>query len=91
MKKSDAMIKMLITSQDTNSEIHIGITYRDDVVACGVHIVPDVMIVGNWVEITDKMGLSDFYVSFDISDEVEYDEEMAEYTLCIGDIKIIIS
>lgn len=85
------MIKTLIAAQDTNTEISIGIVYGNDLVTCGTRIIPDVMMVENWVEITDKSGLSDFYITFNISEEIEFDQDTREFILPVNDVKVIIS
>lgn len=85
------MIKTLIAAQDTNTEIDIGIVYGNDLVTCGTRIIPDVMMVENWVEITDKSGLSDFYITFNISEEIEFNQDTREFILPVNDVKVIIS
>lgn len=85
------MIKTLIAAQDTNTEINIDIVYGNDLVTCGTRIIPDVMMVENWVEITDKSGLSDFYITFNISEEIEFNQDTREFILPVNDVKVIIS
>lgn len=66
------MVDRLYSAQDNNEYV------RFDIYGKGVNIVitiiPEVMQVDEWFDITDKKNGSETMISFSIDSDVEYDE-----------------
>ena len=67
----ETMIKRLYNAQDNDEELRFGIYGKG--ISIVVTIIPDVMEVGRWFEISDKEKGFGTLLSFRIDSDVEYD------------------
>lgn len=91
MINMDMMIDNLINAQDNNEPVTISYFINGGGFCVDITIIPDVMLTGNWIEITDKSNEYETRISFSLDKEVKYDPELEEYSIENGDSVIVIS
>lgn len=91
MTNFDRLVKMINKADEDNTEIEISYATDSDEVSMAMEIIPELLIMGGWVLISDKHKGMRSYFSFRIDSEVEYDEDMEEYTISVGEGILIIA
>lgn len=87
MSNAQIMIEKLYYAQDNDEEVYISYSSSELGLAfsCSINLIPDLMVVDNWVEITDKKYGTKIVVSFSYDTDINYDEDLEEYYFDIGD------
>lgn len=91
MVNMDMMLDNLINAQDNNETVTFSYFINGGGLCIDITIVPDVMLTGSWVEITDKVNECRTKISFSLDKEVKYDPELGEFSMEIGDAVIVIA
>jgi len=91
MTNFDRLVKMINKADEDNTEIVISYALDSDDVSMSMVIMPELLIMGEWVSISDKKDGMRSYFTFNADTEVEYDEDEEEYTISVGDGTLIIA
>ena len=91
MANFDRLVKMINKADEDNTEIVISYALDSDDVSMSMVIMPELLIMGEWVSISDKKDGMRSYFTFNADTEVEYDEDEEEYTISVGDGTLIIA
>ena len=84
-------IKMLETASENNTDIIINYTSSTDNVNVSMKLIPDIILMGDWISIADKEDGVVTYFSFSLNSNIEFDEAEEEYIIPIGDGELIIA
>ena len=91
MTNFDRLVKMINKADDDNTKIVISYALDSDDVSMSMVIAPELLIMGDWVSISDKEDGMRSYFTFNADTEVEYDEDEEEYTISVGEGTLIIA
>lgn len=91
MTNFDRLVKMINKANECNTEIVISYALDSDEVSMSMVIAPELLIMGDWVSISDKEDGMRSYFTFNTDTEVEYDEDDEEYTISVGEGTLIIA
>lgn len=91
MSNIEMMVENLIDAQDNNETVTISYFVNGGGFCIDIKIIPDVMVTGNWIEITDKASEYETRISFSLDKNANYDPECEEYSIEFGDAVIVIS
>ena len=91
MTNFDRLVNMINKADDDNTKIVISYALDSDDVSMSMVIAPELLIMGDWVSISDKEDGMRSYFTFNADTEVEYDEDMEEYTISVGEGILIIA
>ena len=90
MTNMEKMIDNLYEAQDNNEIVTLSYFINGGGFCVDVTVVPDVMVIGNWIEITDKLN-HNVNISFSLDKYVGFDPETEEYSIEMDDAVIVIS
>lgn len=90
MTNMEKMIDNLYEAQDNNEIVTLSYFINGGGFCVDVTVVPDVMVTGNWIEITDKLN-HNVNISFSLDKYVGFDPETEEYSIEMDDAVIVIS
>ena len=82
---------MINKADEDNTKIVISYALDSDDVSMSMVIAPELLIMGEWVSISDKEDGLRSYFTFNADTEVEYDEDEEEYTISVGEGTLIIA
>lgn len=91
MTNFDRLVKMINKADEDNTKIVISYALDSDDVSMSMVIAPELLIMGEWVSISDKEDGLRSYFTFNADTEVEYDEDEEEYTISVGEGTLIIA
>ena len=91
MTNFDRLVKMINKADEDNTKIVISYALDSDDVSMSMVIAPELLIMGDWVSISDKEDGMRSYFTFNADTEVEYDEDEEEYTISVGEGTLIIA
>lgn len=91
MTNFDRLVKMINKADEDNTKIVISYALDSDDVSMSMVITPELLIIGNWVSISDKEDGMRSYFTFNADTEVEYDEDDEEYTISVGEGTLIVA
>lgn len=91
MTNFDRLVKMINKANECNTEIVISYALDSDEVSMSMVIAPELLIMGDWVSISDKEDGMRSYFTFNADTEVEYDEDDEEYTISVGEGTLIVA
>lgn len=91
MEYFEGLVKMINKADEEDRPILISYASDSDNISVAMEIVPEIMILGEWVSIADKESGMRTYFSFQLDSEVDYDELEEEYTVAIGEGTLIIA
>ena len=91
MTNFDRLVNMINKADDDNTKIVISYALDSDDVSMSMVIAPELLIMGDWVSISDKEDGMRSYFTFNVDTEVEYDEDEEEYTISVGEGTLIIA
>ena len=91
MTNFDRLVKMINKADEDNTKIIVSYALDSDDVSMSMVITPELLIMGEWVSISDKEDGMRSYFTFNADTEVEYDEDEGEYTIPVGDGTLIIA
>ena len=91
MANFDRLVKMINKADEDNTKIVISYALDSDDVSMSMVIAPELLIMGDWVSISDKEDGMRSYFTFNADTEVEYDEDEEEYTISVGEGTLIIA
>ena len=91
MSYMEMMIYKLQDAQDNNEVVSLSYFVNGGGFCVDITLTPDVMVTGNWIEITDKGGEDSTRISFSLDKNVNYDPELEEYSMEIGNAVIVLS
>lgn len=91
MTNFDRLVNMINKADDDNTKIVISYALDSDDVSMSMVIAPELLIMGDWVSISDKEDGMRSYFTFNADTEVEYDEDEEEYTISVGEGTLIIA
>ena len=91
MTNFDRLVKMINKADECNTKIVISYALDSDDVSMSMVIIPELLIMGEWVSISDKEDGMRSYFTFNADTDVEYDEDEEEYTIPVGDGTLIIA
>lgn len=91
MTNFDRLVKMINKADECNTGIVISYALDSDDVSMSMVIIPELLIMGEWVSISDKEDGMRSYFTFNADTDVEYDEDEEEYTIPVGDGTLIIA
>ena len=91
MTNFDRLVKMINKADKCNTEIVISYALDSDDVSMSMVIMPELLIMGEWVSISDKKDGMRSYFTFNANMDVEYDEDEEEYTISVGEGTLIIA
>lgn len=91
MTNFDRLVKMINKADENNTEIVVSYALDSDDVSMSMVIAPELLIMGDWVSISDKEDGMRSYFTFNADTEVEYDEDEEEYTISVGEGTLIIA
>lgn len=91
MEYFEGLVKMINKADEEDRPISISYASDSDNISVTMEIVPEIMILGEWVSIADKESGMRTYFSFQLDSEVDYDELEEEYTVTIGEGTLIIA
>lgn len=91
MTNFDRLVNMINKADDDNTKIVISYALDSDDVSMSMVIAPELLIMGDWVSISDKEDGMRSYFTFNADTEVEYDEDEEEYTISVGKGTLIIA
>lgn len=91
MTNFDRLVKMINKADEDNTEIVISYALDSDDVSMSMVITPELLIMGDWVSISDKEDGMRSYFTFNADTEVEYDEDEEEYTISVGEGTLIVA
>lgn len=85
MENFEGLVKMINKADEENALISISYSTDSDDISISMEIIPEILIMGEWVSIADKEKGMRTYFSFQINSNVEYDDIDEEYTITVGD------
>ena len=91
MTNFDRLVKMINKANECNTEIVISYALDSDEVSMSMVIAPELLIMGDWVSISDKEDGMRSSFTFNADTEVEYDEDDEEYTISVGEGTLIVA
>lgn len=91
MTNFDRLVKMINKADEDNTKIVISYALDSDDVSMSMVVAPELLIMGDWVSISDKEDGMRSYFTFNADTEVDYDEDEEEYTISVGEGTLIIA
>ena len=91
MTNFERLVEFLMAANDNNTKVVMDYTLNSGNVTFSAEIVPDIMVVDDWMDIYDKEMGSALHAAVKVESDVEYNEDDGEFYIEVEDGALVIA